>query len=200
MEDIKQLFKKSKMSSLTVTPALKKTIWDCFIGSGVKEAVCPLCGINKVYQFTNSGFEACHIVARKFSTEVPSIYYLTVGCSACNNDCSDLCILDYLFCRQRIGALRKIIQIVYTKFVEEHNHELASENRLIWNVLDYLYGSRRFPAGGGIVNSKQIYEIARAEQLVMLSDQIVLISQSLGKLSREYALVAESEIRPMVLK
>jgi hypothetical protein len=180
MDDIKQLLKKS-----TITPAIKKMIWDVQLSSTLKEAPCPLCGIHKVYQFTNSGFEACHIVARKFSTEAPSIYYLTVGCSACNNDCSDICVFDYLFCRQRLNALRRLIQIIYRKFIEEH--------------LDHLYGPRRFPAGGGIVNTKQIYEIARSEQLVILSEQICQTSQSLLKLSAEYALVAESEIKPMHL-
>ncbi len=198
MEDIKQLFKKSK--SLAVTPALKKQIWTVYIGDAVKETICPLCGITTVYQYNNSGFEACHIVARKFSTEQPSIFYLTVGCSSCNNNCADICVLDYLFCTHRLGALRQMIQIIYGKFIEQHEHSLSNENRLIWNVLDYLYGSRRFPAGGGIVNTKQIYEIARSEQLILLSEQISRASQTLVRLSKEYSLVAETEIKPMQLK
>ncbi len=197
-EDIKQLFKKSK--SLAVTPALKKQIWSTFVGDGVRETVCPLCGINKIYQFNNSGFEACHIIARKFSTEQPSVYYLTVGCSSCNNNCADLCVLDYLFCTHRLTALRNMIRIIYAKFLEEHHHTLANDNRLIWNVLDHLYGSRRFPAGGGISNTKQIYEIARSEQLVALSSQITDLSKTLCQLSVEYAMVAETEIKPMQLK
>jgi hypothetical protein len=188
-----------KPKSLAITPLLKKQLWTTYVGDAIKETACPLCGINKVYQFTNSGFEACHIVAKKFNSEVPSIYYLIVGCSACNNNCADICVLDYLFCCQRINALRKIIQIIYGKFIEEHEHTLARENRLIWNVLDYLYGARRFPAGGGIVNTKPIYEIARSEQLVALSEEIAVVSQSLVRLSKEYALVAECEIKPMKL-
>jgi hypothetical protein len=193
---MEQLLKKQK----GITPALKKLVWEVYVGSSIKEVICPLCGINQIYQFTNSGYEACHIVAKKFSTEIPSIYYITVGCSACNNDCSDMCVFDHLFCRQRFGALRRMITIIYKKFIEEHEHSLANENRIIWNVLDYLYGTKRFPAGGGIINTKQIYEIARSEQLVLLSERIVGVSHTLQSLSREYAMVAECEIKPMQLK
>lgn len=180
-----------------VTPALKKLCWDVYIGSSIKETVCPLCGLYQIYQSTNSGYEACHVVARKFNSDALSIYYITVGCAACNNICADICILDYLFCRQRIGALRKFMQIVYTKFVEEHEHSLAMEDRMIWHVLDYLYGMRRFPAGGGIVNLKQIYEIARSEQMVLLTNEMCKIGARLQALSKEYAMVTECEIKPM---
>lgn len=185
--------------SSNVPLSLKKLSWEVFVGSSIKETVCPLCGIYQVYQSTNSGYEACHIVAKKFNTEALSIYYITVGCSACNNECSDLCVLDYLFCRQRIGALRKLIRIIYGKFIEEHEHTLANEDRCIWNVLDYLYGQRRFPAGGGLVNTKQIYEIARAEQLALLIDDICKVTLKLEKLSKEYAMVAGTEIKPRKL-
>ncbi len=190
------MFKKPRTNA---DPTLKKLIWDVYIGPGIKEALCPLCGTYKIYQFSNSGYESAHIVSAKFNTEPLNVFHIFPTCSSCNNECKDLCILDYLFCRGRLGALRKMINCIYRKFLEENADVIAPEDRLIWRVLDHLYGNKRFPAGGGIVNTKAIYEIAKGEQLSIISERLILLGKQIKDASLEYSLVAGSEVRPMKL-
>jgi hypothetical protein len=179
---------------------LKKIIWDRYIGPGIKETTCPLCSTYKIENNVNSGFVAAHLVASKFVIEEKlNIFHVFPSCSSCNSECGDLTVFDYLFCRQRINALKRLVKSVYKVFIEENGNILTNEHRLIWKVLDHLYGNTRYPAGGGIINTKPIYEIARGEQLVLLADTLTEKTQELVKLSNEYQLVASSEIKPFML-
>lgn len=147
----------------TINSQLRKAVWDLYIGIGVAEALCPLCGITRIQRNTNSGFECAHIVASKFYTgDTLTTLYAYPSCSSCNNDCSDLCILDYLFVRQRYTVLRKMLWAIYTHYAVQHPDE---DHPVAWKVIRHLYGFDRYPAGGGIVNYRPIYEMARHEQL-----------------------------------
>jgi hypothetical protein len=199
---------------LVVTPALKKAIWDLYIGIGIQEAFCPLCGTNRLNQRTNSGFEAAHIIANKWFytgaadgnntnrfevTTASAVYYLFPTCSSCNNLCRDFSIFDYMYCQNQLKSLRKLIMAVFTAFVTEHEHELRAEDRMAWLVLDRLYGggpSGRWKAGGGIQNSKQIYEIARVEQYHQLVQQTASLSAKLQEAATAMERLMTSEIKP----
>ncbi len=158
-ELIKTFFKKPKTN---VSANLRRQVWDLYIGPSQKIVACPLCGIDKISSHdSNGGFQACHIVADKFFTGELSVYYLFPGCQLCNNNCSTLCIFDYLFCRGRIPQLRNLISKVVNAFISENVSTMNPEILLAPKILDYLYGKDRFRAGGGIVNTKQIFEIAR---------------------------------------
>ena len=181
-----------------VTPALRRAIWDLYVGIGVKETLCPLCGLNKIQAPSqNSGFEAAHMVARKFLVEELSIFYLVPSCKVCNNECTDRCVLDFLWVRARLVALRRIIMIVYEAFLAHHAHELAPEDCMAWRVLEHLYGPSRHPAGGGIINTKAIYEIARIEQHAALVKQGAALAAQQEALSKQMRALMEVEIRPM---
>lgn len=171
-----------------------------YIGPGIKDTVCPLCHTYKIEISTNSGFHAGHIVSAKYVIEDKlNIFHVYPCCAACNSECSDLCMFDYLFCRQRIHALKRLITSIYKVFMEENGHMLTPEHCLIWMVLEKLYGQKRYPAGGFIVNTKAIYEIARGEQLALLSEELTRQTEKLVKLSKEYQLVASAEIKPFLL-
>lgn len=157
-----------KRRKTTITPAMKKTIWDMHIGIGFKTAKCPLCGLSEIFCNVNSGFEAAHIVADKHFTGQFNVLYLYPSCKGCNNDCEDMCILDFLYCRGRIDVLRRMIWSIFSQYQREHPEE--PDNKA-WKLMRFLYGPKRFPVNGGIVNERQIYDIAKNVQAQMLTEE-----------------------------
>jgi hypothetical protein len=185
-EEVKPYIKKVRRG---VSSALKRRIWDTYIGPGIKEQLCPLCNVHRISATVNSGFDAAHIVAEKYLTEDLSHYYLYPSCASCNNECKDMCLLDFLFCIGRIKELRNVINNIYRVFTAEHEPEF------VWKILEHLYG--RFPAGGGLVNTKAIYEIARGEQLKVLATKMSLLAREMETASREFRDVTSAEIKTM---
>lgn len=188
--------KKHASSSGGVSTALKRVVWDTYVGIGVQKTLCHLCMINTIYSNVNSGFECAHIVARTMLTEAPNVYYLYPACDVCNNQCGTLCVLDFLWARNRLKPLRHAVMAVYKLYVTEHNAELSPQDRMIHVVLDHLYGDRRFPLGGGIVNKKQIYELARIEQYEDLLRESAKMEHELLALHQQRKMLMEAEIRP----
>lgn len=181
-----------------VTPNLRRAVWDMYIGSGQKEALCPLCGDRRIFATQNSGFECAHIVAHKFLTEQLSVYYLFPSCAVCNNECVDCCLLDYLWVRQRYAALRHMIMVIFHTFVTEHTHTLDGTQREAQLVLRHLYARPQFLAGG-LQNVKQVCEIARQEQIAELNARIAKLAQTLCEASEQLRRVADAEIKPQRL-
>lgn len=175
---------------------LKHAVWDMYIGIGVQKALCPLCGIEYIHRNVNSGFECAHIVARNFFTGNISVYYLHPSCDVCNNQCHDVCVFDFLWCRNRLAPLRKAVMAVYLAYVTEHEAQLAPQDRLIHLVLDHLYGDKRFPIGGGIVNKKQIYELARDEQFEWLRQRSAQLEGQLLELHQQRKWLMDAQIKP----
>lgn len=175
-------------------------LWDMYIGDHLREALCPLCGLARIHKTQNSGFEAAHIIARRWfkpsDTEMNK-YYGVPSCTSCNNNMGDRCVFDYLFCMQRLPQLRSLLRIVYSAFVAEHQLVALGPERLLWNVLDHLYGPKRFPLGGALYNSKAIYEIARNVQLEALMQEAAALTAQLQRLVTEHRLVTEAEIKPV---
>lgn len=190
-------FKKPSGVSSSASPTLRKAIWEMYMGVGVKEAPCTLCGIHRIHSSINSGFECAHIVARGYMTDPLTVYYMFPSCSGCNNECKEICVFDFMFVRGRIAALRKVIMIIYQRFLAEHEHELATDQRMAHLILDNLYGPRKFHLGGGIQNTKAIYELARLEQYEWLVEQGAQWERKLWELHRQRMLLMESEIKPM---
>ena len=108
-----------------------------------------------------------------------------------------MCVLDFLWVRARITALRRIIMTIYTAFVTQHAHELAPADRMAWRVLEHLFGPSRYPAGGGIVNTKASYEIARAEQYAALVEEAARYAQEQQALALQLRALTEVDIKPM---
>lgn len=178
-----------------ITPNLKKAIWDVHIGGAVSQTQCPLCGINTIYQTRNSGFEAAHIVAAKFddATQLTPLH-LYPTCKSCNNACSDLCLLDYLWCRERIVQLRAVIWSLYKAFMARYSDQMPEVEQMAWKVLRHLYGSQRYPAGGGIANEIQIYEIAKAVEFAELAKEGAELSKRIKLNAQRMEDLLESRI------
>lgn len=193
------VFTPTKKPASNITPTLKRAVWDLYIGIGVQKALCSLCGINAIFGNTNSGFECAHMVARNFFQEELSVYYLFPSCAVCNNQCRDLCVWDFLYVRARLGVLRKAILAVYRFYLIEHEHNLAPQDKLAHVILDHLYGPKRFPLGGGIQNTKQIYEIARVEQYEDLRLKTLELERNLQDIQSLRCKLWEAEIKPFKL-
>lgn len=88
---------------------------------------------------------------------------------------------------------------MYDLFLLAHGDDLIPEHNMAWRVMDYLYGPKRFPAGGAISNTKQIFEIARLEQYNQLVKQSVQLAQNLEKVSNDMASLMNCDIRTMSL-
>lgn len=197
--DIEKAFGTSAQSH-RITPALRRQVWETYMGIGVRSERCPLCGINQIQSTaTNSGFQACHVVADKFALKELNVFYLFPGCAVCNNECGDVCLLDFLFARGRHDQLRRMIWSIYTVFSAQYQNDLSFTEGQAWRVLDHLYGPRRFPAGGGIQNTRAIYEIARMEQYRHLIEEANDLARRQQDVFQRIQVVMGAEIKPMVL-
>ena len=194
---IKNFFKKPKTN---ITSNLRRQVWDLYIGVGTKTALCPLCGINRISNYeSNGGFEACHIVASKFFHFDLSVYYLFPGCSTCNNDCSSMCLLDFLWCRGRITPLKNLISCVFNTFINEHTNDLKPEDLLAHKIIEHLYGENRFPSGGGVKNTHQIYEVARLVHYQELIEEGAQLAKKQKQNMESLTLLMECKIQTMKL-
>jgi hypothetical protein len=183
----------SKRTKVAINKSLRIAVWDRYVGPGVKKTMCNLCGRQEISVNSNSGFECAHIVAESCNAET-TLFYLYPSCAVCNNECSTQTLFDYLFGRQRIKVLRRLIWDIYSMFEEHYPNELDRVERLAWKLLEHLYGPTKFPSGGGIVNRVQIYEIARSVQAQMLVARMSEISDELSATTAHYRRVCDSVI------
>jgi len=161
-----------------IPPVLRKAVWDIYIGPGVLYTKCPLCGVEELQRNMNSGFQAAHIVADKFMTDTLTSLYLYPSCEKCNNDCTAMCLLDYLWCRERYDVLRDMIWSIFSHYIRERPTEKDSQ---AWKVLDHLYGPGRFPAGGGLVNCKQIYRLCTSVQIEHIMEDCTRLTEEIQR-------------------
>jgi hypothetical protein len=197
MKDSFTDFKRPKFKG--ITPVLKRQVWERHIGIGVLEAACPLCGYNKIYNGVNNGFQLAHLIADKYLNEDLTLLYSYVACASCINECGEMTVFDYLYCRGRLKQLKKLIMSMYDLFLLAHGDDLVPEHNMAWKVMDYLYGPKRFPAGGGIVNCKQVYEIARLEQYNLLAQESSRLARELERVANSMAELMECNVRTMNL-
>ncbi len=193
------LRKRFKRPAKSVPVAIKRSAWDLYIGVGVTEALCPLCDTNTIRRDANSGFEGAHVIAQKwFDDGALSVLYIVPSCTMCNNECSSMCLLDFMFVRggKRLPLLRRILMTIYTAFVAQHQHALSADFRMAHRVLDHLYGSHKWSTGG-IQNVVPIFEMARNEQLHALSEKAASLSRQLQDVAAEMQQLAEAEVKPL---
>jgi len=192
-----KVFKKPKT---TINQNLRRQIWEFYIGIGIKQTQCPLCGVCNISNYdVNGGFEACHIIANKFFNGELTKYYLFPGCSICNNECSKMCLLDYMWCRDRIVQLKFLLSKVLNGFINENKNDMEKNIQLGHKIIEHLYGTKRFPAGGGIENTKQIYELARLVHYEECIRYAIELSTKLKENAETLNLLTLSEIKTMQL-
>lgn len=183
-----------------VPEKLKRAVWDVHVGPLKKEDICPLCGIEKMTLSSICGYEAAHIVSASYiSQQTLSVLYLLPSCRPCNNKCSNLCLLDFLFENNRLSALKKIIMSIYNAFVELHKDNVEEEDKLAPAILVHLYGKERFPAGGGLQYKSAICEIARVEHLKQIRNEMAVLFKKTGQLTLQAEKLCEREVRDKLL-
>jgi hypothetical protein len=183
-------------SAAAISPALKRVLWDLYIGPGIMRAPCPLCGVQELSRDVNSGFEAAHIIAQCYFQGEMNKYYGYPSCRPCNNECRNVCILEYLYNNGRIAQLRTMIRAIFKAYVTENEHVLAVESRVAHVILRHLYGKQRWLR---ITKEKELYEIARCEQYNMLVAEASELSAKMSVNARMMTLLVCDEIKPLIL-
>ena len=184
---------KKKPKKSNTPKATKEILWDRFIGSNYNDAPCPLCGINRISRNKTNGFEAAHIVADNFSHTSDPIY-LVPSCRVCNLQCATICVLDYLFVRQRYTHLRKLCWTIFEAYKNLYPHEIEYHAGSCWKLIAHLYGPERFMAGGGIKNIKPIRNIIIQTQIdKVYEEQASLVAQLQEKSKLIQQLIQDSQ-------
>lgn len=159
---------------------VRRASWDLFIGPNKVSAPCPLCNSNLISLDERCGFEAAHIVPScymKMQKEIETTaLHVVPSCRQCNNDCSNTNLLDFLWVRERYAALRFVMSRIHESYLNKFP-DMSFENRVLWRILDLLFGRRTFPLGGFIQNAKNIYQIATEMQFAQLSQQALELAQ-----------------------
>jgi len=160
-----RLFSKKRKQTTRVSKTLRISIWDMYAGPNNSGMKCMTCNRVELNRTQVKSYEAGHIVAETFHTKKPCRFDLIPMCPACNNQCSDICVFDYLLARERYKVLSKIIRAIYHAFEEQNPSQFKDEfNSEAWRVLQHFYGGTQFLAGGGLQNERQIYNIAKKIQ------------------------------------
>ena len=171
------------------------------MGIGVQEANCPVCGLNRIYKSLANGFEAAHIVASGYcTTEDNSVLYLYPSCGTCNLECRTLCLLDFMYGRGRLQQLRDMLLGIYHAFTQIYHYDLAAHDHMMWKIIRHLYGPDRFKAGGGLQNTRQIYEQCRMLQYRELLDEAKELSEKLENNAKMIKTLMNCEIKPMKIE
>ncbi|MDB9801207.1 hypothetical protein OAB94_02395, partial [Flavobacteriaceae bacterium] len=110
----------TKTTGPSVSATLRSAIWDMYAGPNKTSMKCLLCGRVEICRIRIKEWEAAHIVARVYHKNKPRRYDLIPSCAPCNNQCSDVCVFDYLIGRERYNVLRKMIRVIYQAFKEEN--------------------------------------------------------------------------------
>ena len=154
-----------KLISTRVSKSLRMSIWDMYAGPNKIEIKCMMCRRQVINRTQTRQWEAGHIVAQKFHTKKPCRYDLIPICPACNNQCSDICILDFLYGIERYDSLSRIIRSIYKAFREENPEQFQDEfDSEAWKVLQHLYDGLQFRIGGGLQNKRHIYNFTKELQ------------------------------------
>lgn len=182
-----------KRQRRNIPPEVRKAVWQTHMPPGSKEALCPLCDEVLIRSSTKNGFDCAHIVADKFHKGEHTVLYLYPSCGTCNNECEDVCLLDYLWNKGSGENLKRMIRSVYKAFLSM-NPYLPIQDRLMWKVLERLYGYERFSAGGGLVNEIPIYMLAQSEHLLMINKQMKEKTEEMEMLATEMQMLSTTRI------
>jgi len=180
-----------KKSRKNIPLTMQKSIWDTHMGTGTKEAPCPLCGINMIQcPSKRCGLELAHIVCEKYFMGEPSPLSLYPSCVSCNNKCGEMCILDFLFVAGRGKQLENLLLSVHKCFVMQ-NRDLERGQLMMHNVINHLYGWERYKAGGGLQNDWDILHIARSLHMQQLNEEILALNTKMQQKAHELEALAK---------
>lgn len=159
----------------------RKRIWGWLFGTD-KKAPCPLCGECEIYsgENTTSPFEAAHIIAHAFSRDEEAerslgqhVFYMVPCCKICNDATGTDCIWDFLYMSSRRHLL---CSLAWKWFIAYRNNFPATVDHcqgILWRLFEHLFGPSRYPDGGGIKYTNQIYYTLYMLQLQKLQEEHV---------------------------
>ena len=179
--------------STRVPKTLRLAIWDMYAGTNKCIIKCMMCRGVEMNRIKSKQWEAGHIVAEKFHLKKPCRYDLIPICPGCNNQCSDICIFDFLWGIERYKSLEHIIRAITNAFIEQNPDQFEDDfNSETWRILKHFYAGDSFRAGGGLMNEKQIYTLAKQLQI---QDEMLKISKYSKKIKRSNEIVQKCSKR-----
>lgn len=157
----------------------RKRIWGWMFGTD-KKAPCPLCGECDIFsgENTTSPFEAAHIVAHAFSKDEEAerslgeqVFYVVPCCKTCNDATGTSCIWDYLYMTSRTHLLKTLAWKWFVAYSNNFPATVENAQGFLWKLVDNLFGPTRYPNGGGIRYTNQVYPILYMLQLAKLQER-----------------------------
>jgi hypothetical protein len=157
----------------------RKRIWSWLFGTD-KKAPCPLCGECEIYsgENTTSPFEAAHIVAHAFSKDEEAersmgeqVFYIVPCCSSCNDATGTQTIWDFLYVSSRLYLLKDLAWKWFVAYSNNFPATVEASQGILWRLVDHLFGPTRYPNGGGIKYTNQIYYTLYMLQLHKLQEK-----------------------------
>jgi hypothetical protein len=158
--------KKRGRKPLAPEDKLRRECWAIHVGSNVKSATCPFCGVHTITNNVDAAWQSMHIVPSVWCEE-QTAYNLVPGCASCNNNMGTVNALDYLWDNFRVDALKRVCMNVYEAFAQRNAEHIHEFNETVWKVVRHLFGHDAYPAGGGItcMNEESIYNVLRLHEL-----------------------------------
>lgn len=179
----------------------RKRIWGWLFGTD-KKAPCPLCGECDIYsgENTTSPFEAAHIVAHAFSKDEEAersmgehVFYVVPCCKTCNDATGTQTIWDFLYTSSRTHLMRTLAWKWFTAYSNNFPATVEHCDNILWKLVDHLFGAKRYPNGGGVKYTNQIYPILYYLQLQKLQER----SLELLKVLDETQKLSESVLKSL---
>lgn len=178
----------------------RKRIWAWMFGTD-KKAPCPLCGECEIFsgENTSSPFEAAHIVAHVWSKEDEAertlgehVFHMIPCCKTCNDATGTQCVWDFLFLSSRMHLLRTIAWKWFTAYKNNLPATVEASQGILWKLVDNLFGPTRYPLGGGIVYTEEIYRALYMLQLQKLQERQLELTRMSVETHKESEVVMRS--------
>lgn len=162
-----------------ISDKLREITWLMHHGVHEKDAICLMCGQNKLSYRTKGSWEAAHIVAETFAIDPLSEFSIIPCCPPCNAETRTKCIFEVLWDRGRYESIRKICENIYMAYNQRKEH--YDRVLIMWMLIEQLYGFKKHAAGGGIplYLERQIYEILSIHQIRKLNTEITNLSHEM---------------------
>jgi hypothetical protein len=180
----------------------RKLAWDFHFGPHTKETVCIFCNVNNMVKVDKGSWHASHIVGRTYLENPATMknpLYLIPGCAACNLELGNSCALGLLWERGHIDAIKTLSLRVFEAYAQLNPQHMTFYENIIWKLIRGLYGSEKFPLGGGISvrYEEPIYKLLAIYQMQLLEKEVSKHLKEIKKKSLTLERLLHDSNRPM---
>lgn len=177
--------RRSSKTTTSTTYHTRELLWAWYMGASVKEAMCPVCGVNRIQRNVDAGWDGAHIVPKSLDTHnsqspgYPLASLMVPACRPCNTTMRNRNLIDYMYTAGRHRALCKLLWKWFSKY--PFPDAVASCDGVMWRLVDSKFGPQHFSDAtphAGIQHTQAIYA-----QLVTFQQR--KIAKQIGKLNKK---------------